>query len=145
MYVDPLVFKNRGRRVVQRLAGSKLSGSTCNLLDCCPRAYSAGRCWMPCQFCLGLPDARLNPASLLHSWPLVFIQPAYHEASPVILQRGRGGGGSSSRGSSSSSNKNDNNINHSKQSGCGVAFGPTTRGVDFYAVLISIDFVTVTK
>ena len=116
--------------VLNKACWVKLSGSMCNLLACCPRATSSGRCWMSCQICLGLPDARLNPASLLRSWPLVFIQPAYHEASPVIIQRGCGGEGSgSSSGSSSKSYKNDNNNNHNKQSSCGVAYGPKTLGL----------------
>ena len=108
----------------------KLSGSTCNLLACCPRASSAIRCWMPCQFCLGLPYARLKPASPLRSLPILFIQLAYHEASPVILQRGCGGESSGSSGSSSNNYKNDNNNNnHNKQSSCGVAYGPKTMGL----------------
>ena len=50
-----------------------------------------GRCWMPCHICLGLPVARLNSASWLHLLPSLFMQLAYHEASPVMIQRGRGG------------------------------------------------------
>ena len=74
-----------------------------------------GRCWMPCQICIGLPVARLNPASLLHLLPSLFIQPAYHEASPVMIQRGLVSAviRSSSSSRKSNINNNDNNNNHS--------------------------------
>ena len=65
---------------------------------------------MRCQICLGISAARLNPASLLHLLPSCFSQPVYHEASPVMIQRGRcAGDNDSSSASSSNSNNNDNN------------------------------------
>ena len=57
-------------------------------VTCLPVAHEhlpPGRCWMPCQICLGLPAARLNPANLLRSLQSLFTDPAYHEASPIMI------------------------------------------------------------
>ena len=126
--------------LLNKFARSKLFGSTCNLLACCPRASSSRTVLVACQNCLGLPATRQNPANLLHSLPILFTQPAYHEVAPFMIQRGRSGGGSSS--SSSNNSKNDNNNNHSNNNITPIKLwsGLYTKnfGVDFTPGLISI-------
>jgi len=136
-FVDPARLSKRARSkicvnhfYIARLLLNKFARSNCSVphVACLPAAHEhlpPGRCWMPCQICLGLPAARLNPASLLHSLPSLFTQPAYHEASPVMIQRGRGAGGSGNR--IRSNNNNDNNKTTTTiiapESSTGVAYG----------------------